>query len=142
MPREYSVAMSDQVDATLRSHLIRKDGDEDLVFGLWSPSIGGERYTALLHTIVLPEEGDRQVHGNVSFNQQYLERICQLALGQGAGVAFLHSHPYPGWQNMSWDDVTAEKTRLAGATSALTGFPLVGLTVGSDGAWSARFWER
>jgi molybdopterin/thiamine biosynthesis adenylyltransferase len=142
MPREYSVAMGESIDLALRAHLIRQDGDEDLAFALWSPSVGAERLTALLHTVVLPEEGDREVHGNVSFNRQYFERACRLALAEGLGIAFLHSHPYPGWQGMSWDDVVAEQRRLAGPASALTGLPLVGLTIGSDGAWSARFWEH
>ncbi|HYT05448.1 MAG TPA: ThiF family adenylyltransferase [Gemmatimonadales bacterium] len=131
--------MAEQIDNELRAHLIREDGQEDLAFALWSPSVGAERLTALLHAVVLPKEGDRQVHGNVSFNQQYFERVCQLALAQGLGIAFLHSHPYPGWQDMSWDDVVAER-RIAGPAAALTGLPLVGLTVGSNGAWSARFW--
>ena len=141
MPREYSVAMAESIDRVLRAHLIRQDGDEDLTFALWSPSLGAERLTALLHTVVFPGEGDRQVHGNVSFNQQYFERVCRLALAEDLGIAFLHSHPYPGWQGMSWDDVVAER-RLAGSAGALTGLPLAGLTIGSDGAWSARFWEH
>ena len=141
MPLEYSVAMAEPIDAALRLHLLREDGDEDLTFALWSPSIGAERLTALLHTVVLPEDGDREVHGNVSFNQQYFERVCRRALAEGLGIAFLHSHPYPGWQGMSRDDVVAER-RIAGPTAALTGLPLVGLTVGSDGTWSARFWQH
>src|SRR5262249_54399291 len=31
---------------------------------------------------------------------------------------------------------------LAAATSAMTELPLVGMTLGTDGAWSARFWPR
>jgi molybdopterin/thiamine biosynthesis adenylyltransferase len=104
-------------------------------------SDGGQRVTALLHTIVLPIEGDREVHGNGSFNQQYVERVCRLALAQNCGIAFLHSHPFPGWQGMSSDDVVAEH-RLAGPANALTGLPVVGLTVGSDGTWSARTWTH
>src|SRR5947207_330320 len=141
MPHEYSVAIEDTVDEALRAHLIRQDGQEDLTFALWSPSVGTSRLTALVHKVLAPEPGDRNVHGNVSFNQQYLERICRTALADGLGVAFLHSHPYPGWQNMSWDDVVAER-RIAGPAAAITGLPLVGLTIGSDGAWSARFWEH
>jgi molybdopterin/thiamine biosynthesis adenylyltransferase len=74
----------------------------------------------------------------VSFNLQYLERACAEA---GCGLAFLHSHPGPGWQGMSRDDVRAE-LRMAGAVVALTDLPLLGMTVGSDGTWSARMWER
>src|SRR5690242_17124444 len=126
MPREYSVAMATTVDQTLGAHLIREDGQEDLAFALWTPSVGADRLTALVHRVVLPEDGDRDVHGNVSFNQQYLERACRLALHEGLGLAFLHSHPCPGWQNMSWDDVVAER-RIAGPAMALTALPVVGL---------------
>src|SRR5438552_398500 len=38
--------------------------------------------------------------------------------------------------------VAIAERRIAGPTAALTGLPLVGLTIGSDGAWSARFWEH
>ena len=141
MRREIGVAMSEGVAAALRTHLVRDDGQEDVAFALWSPSFGAVRLTALLHTVVLPEEGDRQVHGNASFNSQYFERVCQLALTGGLGVAFLHSHPFPGWQGMSDDDEAAEQ-RIAGPAAAITELPLVGLTVGSDGAWSARSWEH
>jgi hypothetical protein len=43
---------------------------------------------------------------------------------------------------MSADDVIAERDRLAAAVAGRTGLPLVGLTWGTDGAWSARFWAR
>lgn len=133
--------MPDKVDVELRTHLIRADGDEDLAFALWTPSVGRNRLTALVHTVVLPLRGDRQVHGNVSFNPQYFERVCAMALDRRCGIAFLHSHPYPGWQGMSHDDVIAEQ-KLAGATLGLTELPLIGLTIGSDGTWSARAWEH
>jgi molybdopterin/thiamine biosynthesis adenylyltransferase len=42
---------------------------------------------------------------------------------------------------MSRDDIVAEK-RMAGAVDALTDLPLVGMTIGSDGTWSARMWEQ
>ena len=47
----------------------------------------------------------------------------------------------PGWQGMSRDDVIAE-TRISGPVESLTELPLVGLTLGTDGTWSARFWEH
>ncbi len=139
--REYGVAIPEPVDQALRSHLNRADGQEDLAFALWTASEGTRRLTALVHTPVLPGAGDREVRGNASFNRQYFERVCQVAVENGTGIAFLHSHPFPGWQWMSEDDVRAE-LRLAGAASALTNLPLVGLTVGSDGIWSARAWEH
>ena len=139
--RDYSVALTGALDAELREHLVREDGEEDLLFTLYTPSRGRARDAALLHTPLFPEPGDRQRHGNVSFNRAYLERACREALRQGYGVAFLHSHPVPGWQGMSDDDVRAE-ARTARTVEAVTGLPLVGLTIGSDGTWSARAWER
>jgi len=53
----------------------------------------------------------------------------------------MHSHPTPGWQGMSSADIKAERDVLAYPAGA-TGFPLVGLTIGTDGYWSARFWEK
>lgn len=137
---EYSVAFTEELDKVLCAHLIRDDLEEDLLFALYTPSEGEGRTTLLLHTPVLPQEGERQRHGNVSFNVAYLERVCQEALAGGYGVAFLHSHPHPGWQGMSDDDVRAE-TRMARPVQSVTDLPLVGLTVGSDGTWSARAWE-
>jgi hypothetical protein len=141
MPDEYSVALTGDLDLRLRDHLIREDGQEDLAFALWTPSRGARRLTALIHTSMLPGSDDRIVHGNVAFNPVYLERVCRAAMREGCGVAFLHSHPFPGWQQMSADDIAAEQ-RLAGAAVALTDLPLVGMTVGSDGTWSARFWRH
>ncbi len=141
MPEAYSAAFSATIDTELRAHLIRADGQEDLCFALWMPSDGSTRRTALVHTIVLPRGGDRIVHGNVSFEQPYFERVCHDALRAEAGIAFLHSHPFPGWPSMSQDDVDAER-RIAGAAASLTDLPLLGLTVGSDGVWSARIWEH
>ena len=138
---ERSVAMAEAVDTDLRGHLLRADHQEDLTFALWTPSSGATRETALLHTVVPPLRGDRQVRGNVSFNPAYVERVTALAAREKCGVAFLHSHPGPGWQGMSRDDVAAE-TKLAGPVGAITGLPLVGLTAGSDGTWSARAWPR
>ena len=40
------------------------------------------------------------------------------------------------------DDVVAERERLAGAVAGRTDLPLVGLTRGTDGAWSGRLWLR
>lgn len=139
MHREWNVAMSTYVHEELVRHLIRPDGQEDLAFALWNPSNGARRDTALLAAALLPLDGDREVHGNVSFLPQYFERACQSAMQQGMGVAFLHSHPYPGWQGMSHDDIVAEK-KMAGSVRALTGYPLIGLTTASDEVWSARVW--
>lgn len=136
---EYSVVMTSDLHKKLLSHLIREDKEEDLIFALWTPSQGDKRLTALVHTPVFPEKGDRQRHGNASFNQQYFERVCKLAMDKRCGISFMHSHPFPGWQGMSDDDVIAEN-KLMGSVAAVTGLPLLGMTTGSDGTWSARFW--
>lgn len=141
MPKqEFSVAIPEAVNTGLLKHLLHENREEDLVFALWYPSFGSQRMTALLHTPIYPIKGDRQRHGNASFNQQYFERVCALAAQERAGIAFMHSHPGPGWQDMSLDDIQAEQ-KLSGATMALTDLPLVGLTVGTDGIWSARVWQ-
>jgi molybdopterin-synthase adenylyltransferase len=139
---DFSVAMIGAVDAAARAHLLRTDGQEDLCFALWRPSQGRSRQTALLQRLILPGPGDRNVHGNVSFNADYLERVLGEAAVAGCGIALMHSHPGGhGWQGMSPDDITAEQGRAAAALGA-TGLPLVGLTLASDGTWSARFWPR
>jgi len=137
----YSVALSSGAHRELARHLVRADGQEDLCFALWYPSDGGTRKTALLCQPILPQPGERRVHGNASFLPEYFERAVTEAAAKDAGLAFLHSHPGPGWQDMSNDDLDAEETHAA-ATKGATGLPLVGLTLGNDGAWSARFWEK
>lgn len=137
----HSAALPTEVDVAARSHLLRGDRQEDLCFALWSPSTGRDRATALVRSVVLPLPGDRRVHGNASFAPAYLERVIGEALRTNCGIAFMHSHLGPGWQDMSQDDIVAEQ-RLAPRAKAATGLPIIGLTLGTDGAWSARFWEK
>ena len=51
---------------------------EDLCFALWRPSTGRERLTALIDEVILPEDGERLLHGNASFQPQLP--------GPGAGI--------------------------------------------------------
>jgi hypothetical protein len=96
----------------------------------------------LIDRLVLPGTGERNVHGNVSFEPEFFERALGEAAATGAGLALLHSHPLGhGWQGMSPDDVAAEQGN-AGAVFGATGLPFLGLTMAGDSAWSARFWER
>jgi hypothetical protein len=126
----------------LSRHLLRADGQEDLTFALWRPSAGRSRQTALLTEVLLPRPGERTVHGNVGFGPPFLERAFDEALEAGAGISFLHSHPGGrGWQGMSGDDVAAEEG-IAAQVLAVTGLPLVGLTMAGDGSLGARFWHR
>jgi molybdopterin-synthase adenylyltransferase len=142
MPKmEYCVSIPEELDHQLQDYLIREDGDEDLIFALWLPSYGNQRTTALVKEIIFPVEGDRQRHGNVSYNPKYFKGVCDKAMKEGMGVCFIHSHPFPGWQGMSSDDVAAE-TRMAPAAFTFSDLPLVGMTIGSDGIWSARIWNH
>lgn len=141
MKTKYSVVIPGDVDSRLLQHLIREDGQEDLCFALYNPGNGAERFTGILDEIIFPEKDDRQIHGNVSFNPTYYERVLMLAKQKNKGIAFIHSHPWPGYQGMSNDDINAE-TQMAGAVKSVTGLPLLGLTTGSDGTWCARFWFR
>ncbi len=137
-----SVALAADAHEALARHLLRSDGQEDLCFAVWQPSTGAQRRTALIRKPVLPEAGDRQVHGNASFASQYFLRAVAEAQAAGGGVALLHSHPDGrGWQGMSGPDIDTER-RHAGRAYATTGLPFVGMTMAGDRAWSARFWER
>jgi hypothetical protein len=104
--------------------------------------MGRTRTTALIYKLVLPEEGERNVHGNASFEPAYFERAMTEAAADGAGLALMHSHPLGrGWQGMSLDDVRAEQGH-AGAVFGATRKPFVGLTIAGDASWSGRFWLR
>ena len=138
----YSVAIPEELAGVARAHLLRRDRQEDLCFGLWRPSTGRSRTTALIYKLVLPEEGERNVHGNASFEPAYFERAMTEAAAEGAGLALMHSHPLGrGWQGMSLDDVRAEQGH-AGAVFGATRKPFVGLTIAGDASWSGRFWVR
>jgi hypothetical protein len=137
----YSAALTSETFDQLAGHLLRADGQEDLCFALWYPSSGASRTSALIAELILPLAGERRVHGNASFLPHYLDRALELALASSAGLALLHSHPGPGWQGMSSDDIKAEQGNAAQVLAA-TDLPFVGLTLGTDGALSARFWIR
>lgn len=125
----------------LLQHLQRDIWQEDLCFALWRPSTGADRTTALIDKIILPSKEERLLHGNASITPDYLARAVTTAYQNKAGLAFMHSHPYNGWQPLSWADEKAEKDAILLPTGA-TGLPLVGLTIGKDGYWSARFWHK
>lgn len=138
----FSVSMPTELHDEVCLHLLRQDGQEDICFALWYPSQGNSRFSAVLQQLILPKEGDRNVHGNASFESTYFERALSKAAAEGAGLALLHSHPRGlGWQDMSPADVCAEQGN-AGVVFGATGFPLLGLTLAKDRHWSARFWHR
>ena len=121
--------------------LNRGDMQEEVCLALWRRGDGLNRYTGILGEVVLPEDGDRDLHGNVTVYGGYLNRVLDRALKAQAGVTVLHSHPGPGWQALSGMDDDTERNVIAPFIRE-TGLPLLGLTLGSDGAWSARFWQE
>lgn len=139
--KTYSVVISEEIHQQLSAHLIREDGQEDLCFATYVPGTGEIRCTAILSHIIFPKDGERQIHGNVGFMPQYLERALKIANQRKEGLVLLHSHCAKGWQDMSDDDIVAE-LRIAPAAMGTTSLPLTGLTIGLDGAWSGRFWLK
>ena len=133
-------SIAEQAEQHLLSRIRRGQRQEELCFALWRPSTGASRTTGIISELLPPLRGERILHGNVSFDSAYLARAARLACQSSAGVAFMHSHPGVGWQGMSPEDVVAERDRIAPPSRA-AGLPLLGLTVGRDGVWSARFWH-
>jgi hypothetical protein len=134
--------MTAEIDRILQAHLIRLDGQEDLCLATYRPSTGASRRTALLRSMIRPEDGERAVHGNASITGDYVLRGASAARQRGEGLALAHSHPAAtGWQPMSQPDRDAESS-YANLVRELTGLPLVGLTLaGGDASWSARHWD-
>lgn len=141
----FSVAMPEVLHQEAMQHLLlyfnQGERQENLCFALWRPSRGAKRFTALVHTLVLPEPGELELDGNVGFSGAYLDRASELAAAANSGLVLMHNHFGPGWQRMSPDDISTEKKRAPFALTA-TGLPLLGMTLGTDGAWSGRFWLR
>ena len=123
----------------LLSRFRRNQGQEEACLALWRPGDGIDRFTGILGELILPEIGDRDLHGTVTLHSCYLNRVLDLAIKSRAGVAVIHSHPGPGWQAMSHLDFDTERTIVAPFVRE-SGLPLLGMTMGSDGCWSARFW--
>ena len=141
----YEAAMTLEVSRSASIHLLQHYAagyyQEDLCFALWRPSTGSRQKTALVYEILLPRDEERLLHGNVSFRPEYFARAISRAIAEEVGLAFMHSHPGTGWQDVSQVDMETERDILA-YPAAATGLPLLGLTIGSDGFWSARFWEK
>ncbi|CCK28826.1 hypothetical protein BN159_4447 [Streptomyces davaonensis JCM 4913] len=143
MITRFSVAMTNSVALRLNEHLRRADGQEECTFLLWRPSTGSRRTTALIVDLVLPDDGDRIVHGTVDFTSEYFLRAAGLAAARGCGLAFTHAHPRGRrWQRLNGIDYAAEES-FAAQTITITGLPLVGMTfAGADARYGARVWQR
>ncbi len=128
------------VDREISDHLLRDDGQEDICLATYNVSTGDHRTTYVVNGAELPRDGDRRVHGNASIMGHYVLRVAAEARSKGLGVAIMHSHPRGiGWQGLSAVDAETE-AGLAATVERVTGRPLVGMTLGGDGSWSARTW--
>jgi hypothetical protein len=139
---DLAVAVAAATEKEVLQHLLRDDGQEDVCFATWHPSTGAASTTAVLHSLVLPRDGERNVHGNADFTSEYFLRAAGEAAANDAGLALMHSHPGGhGWQGLSSYDFAAE-VHHAAQTASITGLPLLGMTLAGDKQWSARFWSR
>jgi molybdopterin-synthase adenylyltransferase len=138
---EFSVSLTAGLNAELLGHLLRADKQEEVAFGLYKPSPGKSRFTALLYQIIRPYEHERFLYGaHIKVMPGFFKRVCGMAVDARAGIVLLHSHPTAGWQGMSEDDISTENG-YAEPSADLTDLPFVGMTMGTDGTWSARVWE-
>ena len=142
MNRRVSVAMTDTTEQAFVGLLARDDGQEDLCLATYRPSTGRNRITALIASVIRPQQGDRQVHGNATVTADYILRGAEIAQQRGCGLVLLHSHPGAReWQPMSGPDRDAESS-YANLVREITGLPLVGMTLATgDATWSARHWN-
>ncbi len=137
-----SVAMTAATERDLLNLLVRHDGQEDLCLATYRPSTGATRSSALIRTVIPPEEGDRFVHGNATITADYILRSAQIAQNDQCGLVLLHSHPgAERWQFMSGPDRDTESS-YAYLVGEITGLPLVGMTLATgNNTWSARHWD-
>lgn len=145
MNEQFSVVVTGQRHDRLSAHLTRPDGQEDVCFALWKPSTGARRLSAVLGEPVLPEPGERTVHGTAWFTGAYALRAARAAATVGSGMALLHSHPGArSWQLAPSGSADADTERkIANLAREITGQPLVGLTLATGSqSWSARCWSH
>lgn len=136
-----SIAMTADLAAKLRDHLVRDDGQEEVCIARYIWSTGAGRRTAILRDLILPLDGDRLVHGNAEFTGAYVVRAANEAREQGEGIVLVHSHPGArGWQSLSGPDYNTE-SEYERVARGITGMPLIGMTLATpQSEWSARAW--
>ena len=97
----FTVAMTGETNETLSQHLLRSDGQEDVCIATYRPSSTLTGTNVVIGAVILPEPGERAVHGNASFTGGYVLRAAAAAAETGAGIVILHSHPLGrSWQRM------------------------------------------
>ena len=138
-----SVALSAGCNRELQDHLLRPDRQEDVCLAYYRMSTGLSRHSALIADYLLPDSGDRALHGNVTISGNFIARSAERARAYNCGLVMLHSHPHSkGWQAMSKTDRNTEAS-FGNLVREITGLPFVGMTLaGGDQSWSARFWDK
>jgi hypothetical protein len=139
-PKRLGVALNgDAYDCFLS--LGNRERQEQIRLFYWRPSIGYDRYNAIIDPAIPPPLwGEIIESGNVSFTDSYLGRILAGAPA-GSGIGIVHNHFGPGWQALSRDDARTESEYLAPVAYASRKLPLLGLTIAGDGFLSGRLWE-
>jgi hypothetical protein len=139
-PKELGVALSGDAYRVFED-LGNREHQEQVRLFYWRPSIGDDRYTAIIDPIILvPLPNEIIESGNVSFTDSYLGRVLAEA-PTGTGVGIIHNHFSPGWQGLSRDDERTESEYLAPVVNAARKLPLLGMTIAGDGFLSGRLWE-
>jgi hypothetical protein len=136
----FAVGMSGDVATAMRQHLIRSDGQEDVLAATYIVSTGQNRTSMLINGVIRPQPGERLVRGTAAFTGAYVLRAATEAKTKGLGLVLLHSHPGgSGWQGLSNPDhdTESEYERVA---RTITKMPLVGMTLAGDDSYSARIW--
>lgn len=124
-------------DNLKKSHM-----QERLTFFYWKPSLGRENMTAIIYPeIPLPDDKELNLMGNVSYKLDYFLRVISN-IPDNCGVGLVHNHFTDGWQGLSYDDRVLESEELTRIILPKTKLPFVGLTMGTDGFVSGRFWFR
>ncbi len=141
----HRVLIRETLHRELADHLLSGfqsgESQEEACLALWYRGDGANRYTGILGEVVLPEDGERDLHGTVTVRESYLNRVLDRAIAAKAGVAILHSHPSRGWQDLSPIDDNSERNIIVPFIRE-TQLPLLGLTLAEDEHWSARFWQE
>lgn len=141
--KRHRVIITGEAEEKAREHLLQhmEKLQEDICFALWNPSTGEETQGAIIEEIILPKKGERKLHGCVTAKADYIARATLEAVSKGKGLAMMHSHPSKGWQGLSYVDAETEGDNIIW-TAGTTGLPFIGMTIGIDGYWSARFWNK
>ena len=140
----FDIAMTEslhqEASTFLLEHIRRGLLQEQACLALWRWTDGERRRTAVLVKLIKPARHQAWLTGNVTLTPDFLTDGVDQAEHHASGLAVLHSHFTPGWQPLSRTDYRTEQRELAPFVFS-TGFPLLGMTLGTDGTWSGRVWE-